>query len=69
MVQKNGFENFVISVHYLSKKQQNTFRMEKFNINIKYIIENKPYGTAGSLRFLKKNQIQLLFVMEMFYQI
>ena len=52
---KNGFENFVISVHYLSKKIIKYFQNgKKFNINIKYIIESNPYGTAGSLRFIKK---------------
>lgn len=60
---KNGFENFVISVHYLSKKITKYFQNgKKFNINIKYIIENKPYGTAGSLRFLKKKPLNPIIV-------
>ena len=63
MVQKNGFENFVISVHYLSKKIIKYFQNgKKFNINIKYIIENKPYGTAGSLRLLKKMPLAPIIV-------
>ncbi len=61
--QKNGFENFVISVHYLSKKIIKYFQNgKKFKINIKYIIENKPCGTAGSLRFLKKKPLAPIIV-------
>lgn len=51
----NGFDNFVISVHYLSKKIIKYFGDgKKLNVKIKYIIEKKPYGTAGALRFLKE---------------
>tara|TARA_B100001093_G_scaffold510428_1_gene576308 strand:+ start:195 stop:1232 length:1038 start_codon:yes stop_codon:yes gene_type:complete len=55
---KNRFKNFVISVHYLSKKIINYFKNgEKFNIKVRYIVEERPYGTAGSLRFLKKKTL------------
>ena len=60
---KNGFENFVISVHYLSKKIIKYFQNgRKFKINIKYIIEKNPYGTAGSLRLLKKRPLTPIIV-------
>ena len=54
---RNGFENFVISVHYLSKKIIKYFQNgKKFEINIKYIVEDKPHGTAGSLKMVKKTK-------------
>ena len=50
-----GFENFIISVHYLSKKIIEYFEDgERFGVKISYIKEKVPLGTAGSLRFLKK---------------
>ena len=50
-----GFENFIISVHYLSKKIIEYFKDgEKFGVKISYIKEKVPLGTAGALRFLKK---------------
>ena len=60
---RNGFENFVISVHYLSKKIIKYFQNgKKFEINIKYIVEDKPHGTAGSLKFLKKKTLLPIIV-------
>ena len=51
----DGFENFIISVHYLSKKIIEYFKDgEKFGVKISYIKEKVPLGTAGALRFLKK---------------
>ncbi len=50
-----GFENFIISVHYLSKKIIEYFKDGKrFGVKISYIIEKAPLGTAGALKFLKK---------------
>ncbi len=60
---KNGFENIMISVHYLSKKIIKYFKDgKKFELHIKYIIENKPSGTAGSLRFVKKKTLLPIIV-------
>ena len=51
-----GFNNFFISVNYLKKKIENYFGSgEKFGINISYIKEKKPLGTAGSLALLNDN--------------
>ncbi len=50
-----GFENFTISVNYKKRKIRSFFEDgKKQNIKIKYIDENKPLGTAGSLSNLKK---------------
>jgi dTDP-glucose pyrophosphorylase len=48
-----GFTNIVISVNYLAKQLIDYFGSgEKFGVNIDYIIEKKPLGTAGSLSLL-----------------
>ena len=50
-----GFENFVILVHYLKNKIKNYFRDgKKLGVKIKYIEENKPLGTAGGISLLDK---------------
>ena len=52
----NGFVNIKISVNYLKDQIINYFKDgKKFGVNIKYIIENKALGTAGSLKFLENN--------------
>ena len=49
-----GFINFIISVNYKKNKIINHFKNGKNqNVKIKYIIEKKPLGTAGSLGLLK----------------
>ena len=57
-----GFNNFIISVHYLHKKITNYFKNgEKLNVNIKYIYEKIPKGTAAGLKKLKvKNKDPIL---------
>jgi dTDP-glucose pyrophosphorylase len=53
-----GMSNFFISINYLGKKIENYFRDGKqLNVNIKYIKEKAPLGTAGSLSLLK-NKLQ-----------
>ncbi len=48
-----GFYNFYISVNYLKEKIINYFDDgSKWGVKINYIIEDKPLGTAGSLRLL-----------------
>ena len=44
-------DNIFISVNYLKEKIINYFKKKKYNL--KYIIENKPLGTAGSLSRIK----------------
>ena len=51
-----GFKNIVISVNYLAKQLIDYFGDgSKFNVNIEYIIEKEPLGTAGSLSMLKSD--------------
>ena len=49
-----GFCNFYVSVNYLKNKIEKYFgNGSKFGVNITYIKESKPLGTAGSLSLLK----------------
>lgn len=49
----NGFQNFYISVNYLKEQIIDYFGDgSKFGVNISYLIEDKPLGTAGSLKLL-----------------
>ena len=51
----NGFKKFYISVNYMKDKIINYFGDgKKLNIEIEYLIEEKPLGTAGSLSLLPK---------------
>ena len=60
---KQGFINILISTHYLQSKIKNYFKnVKKFNLNIKYINEKKPLGTAGSLSKIKTKDISETFV-------
>ncbi|WP_413683850.1 nucleotidyltransferase family protein [Prochlorococcus sp. MIT 1011] len=59
---KNGFREFFFSVNYLKEKIIDYFQDgSKWNISIKYLIENNPLGTAGSLTLLP-NTINETFV-------
>ena len=50
---KYGFYNFVISTHYLSDTIKKYFgNGRKLSVNLQYIEEEKPLGTAGSLAYL-----------------
>lgn len=52
---KEGFKNFFISVNYLHEKITNFLQDGKdFNINIQYLKESYPLGTAGALSLLPK---------------
>tara|TARA_X000000950_G_scaffold289513_1_gene414553 strand:+ start:221 stop:1273 length:1053 start_codon:yes stop_codon:yes gene_type:complete len=51
-----GFINFVISVNYLKEKIKKHFgNGKKIGVNIQYIEEKKPLGTAGALSIFKTN--------------
>ena len=58
-LQKYGFTNFVISIHYLSE-QIIEFLGDGSNlgVNIDYIIEEKPLGTAGCLSLINIDDFQ-----------
>ena len=50
-----GFKNFFITLNYLGHKIEKYFSDgKKWNVKIKYIKENYPLGTAGSLNLIKK---------------
>lgn len=47
---RDGFQNFVITVHHLSEVIENYFSNgESLGVSISYIRETSPLGTAGSL--------------------
>ena len=51
---RNGFVNFIISTHYLSKKISDYFgNGVNFGANITYAEETYPLGTAGALGLVK----------------
>lgn len=51
-----GFRNFYISTHYLPHVIKDYFgNGDKFDINIDYVNEEKPLGTAGALGLLPKD--------------
>ena len=50
---KDGFFNIFISTHFLSHIIENYFEDgKKFDVNIKYLKEERPLGTAGCLQLL-----------------
>ena len=51
-----GFHNFFISTHYKPEMIKDYFQDgSKWNVNIQYIEENEPLGTAGALALLPDN--------------
>jgi dTDP-glucose pyrophosphorylase len=54
--QKYGFVNFSVSVNYKSEVIKDYFSNgEKLGVDISYIEENKPLGTAGAISLLKED--------------
>ncbi len=50
----NGIFNFLIAIHYLGEMIVDYFGSgEKFGVNIQYLREDKPLGTAGALSLIK----------------
>jgi dTDP-glucose pyrophosphorylase len=48
-----GFTNYLISIHYLGNVIEDYFgNGDKWAVNIKYLKENTPLGTAGALSFI-----------------
>mgnify|MGYP006074553605 CR=1 FL=1 len=55
-----GFHRFYISTHYLSEVIREHFgNGEKWGVEIQYIHEDEPLGTAGALGLLPKGEIDL----------
>jgi len=51
-----GFSNFVIAINYLGNMIEEYFgNGENFGVNIRYIKETAPLGTAGALSLLGEN--------------
>ena len=58
---KQGVRNFVISINYLGNKIKSYLNNgNKLDVNIRYIKEDKPLGTAGSLYYYKKNKLPFI---------
>jgi dTDP-glucose pyrophosphorylase/predicted transcriptional regulator len=57
---KYGFTNFILSTYYKSSVIKNFFKDGKqMNINISYIKEDSPLGTAGSLGLIDKDTLSM----------
>jgi dTDP-glucose pyrophosphorylase/predicted transcriptional regulator len=51
---RDGFRNFIISLNYLGEMIEDYFGVgDKHDINIEYIREKSPLGTAGSLALIE----------------
>ncbi|MDB9807964.1 sugar phosphate nucleotidyltransferase [Candidatus Pelagibacter sp.] len=61
IAKKQGIKNFVISVNYLGNKIKSYLKNgKKFNVNIRYINEDRPLGTAGSLYYFKNSKLPFI---------
>jgi dTDP-glucose pyrophosphorylase len=61
---ESGFREFYISVNYLKEKIINYFgNGENWGINIRYLEENSPTGTAGSLCLISEKIEDSMLVM------
>jgi len=58
---KQGIRKFVISINYLGHKIKSYLKNgDKFDVDIKYINEDKPLGTAGSLYYFKNSKLPFI---------
>ena len=61
---EHGFKNIVLSVRYKANDIKSYFgNGKKFNVNITYLEEKEPLGTAGSLSLLEKKDNSPVIVM------
>lgn len=61
---QSGFVNFFISTHYLPEKIHDHFADgSKWGVNITYVHEGTPLGTAGALGLLPSSQSNLPIIM------
>lgn len=59
----NGFHKFFLSVNYLKEQIFDYFEDgKKMGVEIHYLTEKEPLGTAGSLKLLPKNITEPFFV-------
>lgn len=60
---RHGFSEFVLSVNYLADQIKGHFgNGRRFGVHIDYLMEERPLGTAGSLRLLQSRPSQPFFV-------
>src|SRR5687767_8073783 len=60
----HGFKDFSVSVNYRAEDIESYFgNGERWDVNIRYIRENEPLGTAGSLKLLGTRPKDPFFVM------
>ena len=60
-LQKAGIGKVNITTHFMSEKISDHFEDgSKFGVEVNYVHEDKPLGTAGSLSLLEKNESPLL---------
>ena len=68
MAKNQGIKKITISINYLGQKIKNYLKDgRKMNVEINYINEEKPLGTAGSLFYLKKSKNPLLSLMQILF--
>lgn len=59
---RDGFKNFIISLHYLGEMIEEYFGDgSQLGINVSYLRENKPLGTAGCLSLIER-RLELPFI-------
>ena len=69
-LRKNGITDIIIIIGYLGDIIINYFRDGKdFGVNIRYITELEPLGSAGALYFLKDNIAENRYVKDDFFLI
>jgi dTDP-glucose pyrophosphorylase/CBS domain-containing protein len=58
-----GFKHFILAIHYLGHMIEDYFGDgNKLNVNIEYLRENKPLGTAGALGLLQVRPTEPILV-------
>ena len=63
-IKKYGFINFILTTFYKSNLIKDNYRNGKnLDVNISYVREHKPLGTAGSLSLLKNKIKQQYFLL------
>jgi len=61
---EDGFRNFVLAVNYLGEQIEEYFGDGKdFGVEITYVKEEEPLGTAGALSLLSKEQTDSVIVL------
>ena len=60
---KEGFSDFIIAIHHLGKVIEDYFDDgSSLGVNVKYLREEQPLGTAGALNLIKPKPIEPVIV-------